>query len=609
MSLQVWLPLNGSLNNQGLSNISVVNNSTTINNNGKIGQCYSFDKSIPSYLKIDNPITSTEYGITFTFWIKIAANASGNNQIIHIGNGAGWNNNRCTCFIRSGTSQIVFCCGDGTDTSASHSTQYNCISSAIDLNTWVHITCIYFNKNLKIYINGIQNKSYDTTIIPSFTNVNYIGIGAAPNAGEPCSCMLNDIRIYNHILSDKEIEEISKGLVLHYKLDGKNEVILPSEYQQLEYIERTDGKRILDLETNQAADIHYEMKFQCSTNESNYIFGSKQIGSMAYNGMYRITGQEVNYQSQTLNANNVINQPIVLMQTLDNTGTTITTTCNGATTTHAFGSLNSGDTDKITFFGIPNSSIRPYGGSIRLYWLRIKNLYGIIRDLVPAKRLSDNQVGMYDIKNNNFLYTNINSNSTTDFTAGPNVQSSGIVYDSSGYQNNGIVNTSITVNSNTARYGRSSYFGNYNEPNIILQNTNILPALNNCTVCWWGKYDTTKTLLLTGQNTSTYLAASDANTFYHAAAGSPVMYKNGVQGTYSCVAGTWDFYVLKNVNLSSWTAMKINSYGSGWPLKGYISDFRIYATALTDDQIKDLYNTSATIDNLGNIYTRELVEI
>ena len=45
------------------------------------------------------------------------------------------------------------------------------------------------------------------------------------------------------------------------------------------------------------------------------------------------------------------------------------------------------------------------------------------------------------------------------------------------------------------------------------------------------------------------------------------------------------------------------------PFVGKISDVRIYATALTDSQIKELYNTSMQIDSSGNVFARELVEL
>jgi hypothetical protein len=45
MSLRVWLPLDGALNNCGISEVSATANGATINTAGKIGSCYVFDGS------------------------------------------------------------------------------------------------------------------------------------------------------------------------------------------------------------------------------------------------------------------------------------------------------------------------------------------------------------------------------------------------------------------------------------------------------------------------------------------------------------------------------------------------------------------------------------
>ena len=46
MGLQIWLPLNGNLNNQGINKtITITNNGATVDTNGKIGQCYSLNGS------------------------------------------------------------------------------------------------------------------------------------------------------------------------------------------------------------------------------------------------------------------------------------------------------------------------------------------------------------------------------------------------------------------------------------------------------------------------------------------------------------------------------------------------------------------------------------
>jgi hypothetical protein len=72
----------------------------------------------------------------------------------------------------------------------------------------------------------------------------------------------------------------------------------------------------------------------------------------------------------------------------------------------------------------------------------------------------------------------------------------------------------------------------------------------------------------------------------------------GAATAYRSVTGT-------NLVLSSWG---VNESNYRWS-NGYLSDFRIYATCLSADDIKDLYNAPIEIDNLGNIFANEIYEI
>jgi hypothetical protein len=72
-----------------------------------------------------------------------------------------------------------------------------------------------------------------------------------------------------------------------------------------------------------------------------------------------------------------------------------------------------------------------------------------------------------------------------------------------------------------------------------------------------------------------------------------------------------DTTIAKNTGLSSPTAIRIGYDGqsSYACTQTFLSDFRIYSTALTAEQVKELYDTSVSIDSFGNIHTREVVEI
>jgi len=92
---------------------------------------------------------------------------------------------------------------------------------SIAQNIWSHVAITRHGNTLKVYVNGELKATKSDATLANKTSSSFIRLGDDYRGGTSVSYMgyMNDARIYDHCLSQKEVEEIAKGLVLHYKLD------------------------------------------------------------------------------------------------------------------------------------------------------------------------------------------------------------------------------------------------------------------------------------------------------------------------------------------------------------------------------------------------------
>ncbi len=573
MSLQVWLPLTKDLRQQGLSNVMVINNGATFNSTGKLGGCYYFNRSSSNYLKINNPLTSSANGVSMAFWVKLPSNGSVNDQLVHIGNGSGWTNNRFTCFVRGGNSTLIFCCGDGTN-----STQYNCVSSALTLNQWIHVTCTYKLNKMMIYLNGVLDKEYNTSIVPSFTNVAYIGIGAGPNVTEPATAYLNDVRIYDHCLSPMEVKELAKGLVLHYPLNrngwGQENLILNSS-------------NISVNKLNNALDSRTEYwAANLGQSYANFTGGEKVILSFDCEMIVRTL--PVYFIVYNTNNKGPIQFPT----------TTISSQINNL-------NPSVGDTVKLRI-KVPATMIKRDSPTTTNNFIEFYTNYGTNNFYkITNLKLEIGEIATPWCPNSaDTLATTMGLNSTTE-------------YDCSGFCNNGTRTGTFTWTSNTAKYAISQDCIGTNYIHLAPPSTEVQ------TIAIWANWKAIPSgqsvilvdngsgiglgLMNTGILCSTSGAGSSytfskaslvANTWYHFVVVKTGMttrklYINGVEQTATSNTSNWTFAV-NELQLG-----KRSTTSDGFI--GKLSDFRCYATALSADDVKSLYQNCATIDPDGTI--------
>lgn len=208
MSLKVWLPLNGNLNNKGISNVAVTNYGATVSNDGKLGKCYTFNGS-SDYVKIELPSDITSLVNTSTaMWVK---------------------GNRSFGGISHNTSSSLACCTFHTSWQFVNAARNNWLyingGNPTDGN-WHHICCTINETTISTYLDSILITEADTSSIATkLSSSNFLEIGCDhPGGDEYGTCSVNDFRIYNHCLTEREIKDIANGLIIHYPLNGINDL-------------------------------------------------------------------------------------------------------------------------------------------------------------------------------------------------------------------------------------------------------------------------------------------------------------------------------------------------------------------------------------------------
>lgn len=695
MSLQVWLPLNKDLSNQGLANVSIINNDATFNTMGKLGGCYYFTPN--QWIKISMPEHMTTIkNITVAAWVKSHSNTLALGGISHDSNAS-----------LAGISLYT----NGWQLSGSGSS-YKYITSGITANNqeWHHVACTIADDEIVTYVDGLKIFSTTLTaqgiVYTDITSNHFIEIGCDhPGGDEYFTGYVNDFRIYDHCLSPKEVKEISKGLILHYKLDNggtgptnllkngfgelgtknwdnPNNVTttdLPSAnsnikakflnttskefipvyrnhiYKISTYIKSSTGAttgytypsiRVYDIDKNEIWNYQTLVGFNLNTmttlkqelkSGDTKIYVNDLSAWNANSGTYYNHAAIFSYTDSTgyTYPDGVYTRTTPTFGTGTNAKTNLDKTNNVITLTAAYsgptipaGTSVCASTDGSTYFypfgGITHASIQD--------WVYKEDTFSAENNRIVAAAY---------MKVMSYTNSYLAGITLIDMTMESMIDKTK-EFDCSGYNYNGTIIGTLTNSTDTPKYSVSVNFINNTDtisPMACFSNGQTLTAL---TTSIWAKTNTMNSvlpnLISLGENSFwRFRIASATSIWYYIRVGTTqvantLSVPSSITSTlldnkwhlYTLVfdQGIAKFYidsVLIGTGNHTGTATYLTCGSTAWHLAGYtsnaenfigsLSDFRIYTTAFSAEDIAELYYTAASVDNHGNIYTYEFEEV
>lgn len=561
MSLVCWLPLDGDLHNQGCSNLNIaLVSGNTWASSGKIGNSSLTLTKLQTILPNSSCMSGAKE-ISYCYWVKVN-----------------------TAWSTNWLDGIRWIETDGSATSTARQEFYtNCTligtwykggsisGKSFTPGAWTHLaaTINYNTGEAKFYINGILNGTTTNVDTTYYCRGDfYIG----DNGVDICE---NDVRIYNHCLSAAEVHEISQGLMLHYKLDS----ILNNN--MLKYIPRLYSPDAynayqFDLTENLVAGQTYTFQFW-DVDVAHSGKTAKKLGISVYWGGGNINLKTMNGTSYFTNGH------------ADHLQFTITITENLANGTGAGNA-------KINIY----NSVSSAAGTLNMHigaWKVEKGTAATAWGLTPE-------------------------------------ESESIIVDSSGYGHNGTIVRNLITEITTPRYSASTYFAN----SAAIKYTNFNLGNIWSAGVWFYSPSTVTTNwgCLFAVNSNGGDADFKMNLYIQQSSGKLQFTANGqYDSTQSFTKDTWhhlmetfdgstvscylDGVLIKTKAITNAELSRSNlvigarsSSANGSTATGYVtaymSDFRIYCTALSAANVKQLYEIGAKVDNNNNIHTFELNE-
>lgn len=638
MSLKVWLPLDGDLHNQGLSD-AVFSKATNVWGAGKIGAQSLLASTGTGSVMVNELKDKKEFSIAY--WVKIDSSLTFSSWqdiwAVDYTNATGTYPIRDEHTSTAGNHQLLM----AKETNVGSNTNgYIGMTIANAPDTWQHIVLVKGLTQTKSYVNGELKLTRNNT---DFETSNGKLTGNVRIGATTCGAYLNDVRIYDHCLSAAEVKEIAQGLVLHYKLDNNGL-----------------GNKNLLWGTLVPSTIMYSVVSICGTKHASGQ-GSTYVSHVRSN---RPHGIQCTVGTAA--------RPYIAL------GHPTASTCLASP--DPMWGLTAGQT--YTFSG--DLEYKVYSGNlelasyfvIRLYYIKsgetawtnagnlktftthpgeVHNYHFELPFTIP-----ENAIGWYIlIASNN---ASASHNAAGDYVAIDNIKlemgdiatpyapapedfgTALIIEDSSGYNHNGTASDNLITSTNTPRYSASTHFNGSNTYIACGRGGMVRDAI---TVNIWGYQDTWSATpgnmvsctqsggwnfennnsritfaCGTGESANTYKSVYWANhpfssltSGWHMFTGTYDGYTTRlyVDGDLVASSGTNTEHIPLFYNSSNGIFIgaeaNTNQTTPTTPyFNGNLSDFRIYCTSLLDTDIKQLYNTNMKIDKQANIHPFETNE-